>query len=88
MARGPKRKLGAKDRLVSPAVQLLERGKKPEALAAVIAAALQFDFEGDPEAKEVQDYIDANGLKATISHFTELDENSELFRMIEEKAEA
>ena len=66
----------------------MERGKKPEALAAVIAAALKFDFEGDPEAKEVQDYINANGLKAAISHFTELAEDSELFRMIEEKAEA
>ena len=88
VARGPKRKLGAKDRLVSPAVQLLERGKKAEALAAVIAAALKFDFEGDPEAKEVQDYIKANGLKGAISHFTELAEDSELFRMIEEKAEA
>lgn len=88
VARGPKRKLGAKDRLVSPAVQLLERGKKPEALATVIAAALKFDFEGDPEAKEVQDYINANGLKAAISHFTELAEDSELFHMIEEKAEA
>ena len=86
VARGPKRKLGAKDRLVSPATQLLERGKKPEALATIIAMALKFDFEGDPEAKEVQDYIKANGLKKAIAHFTELPEGSELFRMIEEKA--
>lgn len=85
VARGPKRKLGAKDRLVSPALQLLERGKKPEALAGIIAAALKFDFEGDPEAKEVQDYIKANGMKAAITHFTEQPESSELFRMIEEK---
>ena len=85
VARGPKRKLGAKDRLVSPAVQLLERGKKPEALATVIAAAMKFDFEGDPEAKEVQDYIKANGLKNALTHFTELPEGSELFRLIEEK---
>lgn len=85
VARGPKRKLGAKDRLVSPATQLLERGKKPEALAAIIAAALKFDFEGDPEAKEVQDYIKANGVKEAITHFTELPENSELFKMISEK---
>ena len=44
VARGPKRKLGAKDRLVSPAEQLIERGYEPKALARVIAAALPFDL--------------------------------------------
>ena len=88
VARGPKRKLGAKDRLVSPALQLLERGKKPEALASIIAAALKFDYEQDPEAKEVQDFIKDKGLKAAISHFTEQPEGSELFQLVLEKAEA
>ena len=86
VARGPKRKLGAKDRLVSPATQLMERGQKPEALATVIALALSFDFADDPEAVEVQDYLKANGLKAAITHFTGLAEGSELFGLIEEKA--
>ncbi len=88
VARGPKRKLGAKDRLVSPALQLLERGKKPEALASIIAAAFKFDYEQDPEAKEVQDFIKDKGLKAAISHFTEQPEGSELFQLVLEKAEA
>ena len=82
VARGPKRKLGAKDRLVSPAAQLIERGKTPEALAAVIAAALKFDFDGDPEAVEVQNYIRENGIESAITHFTGIEEGSKLYQLI------
>ena len=83
VARGPKRKLSAKDRLVSPATQLIERGKKPEALASVIAAALKFDFEGDPEAVEVQNYIKENGIESAITHFTGIEEGTELYKLIQ-----
>ena len=85
VARGPVRKLGAKDRLVSPATQLLERGKVPEALATVIAAALKFDYNGDKEAVEVQEYIKANGMDAAITHFTGAAADSELFKLIKSK---
>ena len=85
VARGPKRKLGAKDRLVSPASQLMERGRKPEALATVIAAALHFDFADDPEAVEVQNYIKENGIEKAITHFTEISAGAELFKLIVEK---
>ena len=85
VARGPKRKLSPKDRLVSPATQLLERGKTPEALATVIAAALKFDFEGDPEAVEVQNYIKENGIESAITHFTGVEEGTKLYQLIREK---
>ena len=85
VARGPKRKLSPKDRLVSPATQLLERGKTPEALAAVIAAALKFDFECDPEAVEVQNYIKENGIESAITHFTGVEEGTKLYQLIREK---
>ena len=85
VARGPKRKLGAKDRLVSPASQLMERGRKPEALATVIAAALHFDYADDPEAIEVQNYIKENGIEKAITHFTEIPAAAELFKLIVEK---
>ena len=85
VARGPVRKLSPKDRLVSPASQLLERGKTPEALATVIAAALKFDFNGDKEAVEVQEYIKANGMDAAISHFTGAEAGSKLFELIKSK---
>ncbi|MBQ3336408.1 MAG: mannitol-1-phosphate 5-dehydrogenase [Selenomonadaceae bacterium] len=82
VARGPKRKLSAADRLVSPATQLLERGKTPDALAKVIAAALKFDYAEDKEAVEVQDFIKANGIDAAITHFTGATSYSKLFALI------
>ena len=82
VARGPVRKLSPKDRLVSPATQLIERGKVPEALATVIAAALKFDFNGDKEAVEVQEYIKANGMDAAITHFTGAEAGSKLFELV------
>ena len=85
VARGPVRKLGAKDRLVAPATQLLAMGRKPEALAMVIAAALHFDFAEDPEAVEVQGYVKEHGLEEALAHFTGLEKGSELFNLVLEK---
>ena len=85
VARGPKRKLSASDRLVSPATQLLERGKTPDALAKVIAAALKFDYAEDAEAVEVQDFIKSNGIDAAITHFTGATADSKLFSLIKSK---
>ena len=85
VARGPKRKLSPKDRLVSPATQLIERGKTPEALATVIAAALKFDFSGDQEAVEVQDYIKSNGIESAITYFTGIEKGNTLYNLILEK---
>lgn len=82
VARGPKRKLSPQDRLISPATQLLERGKTPENLAKVAAAALKFDFEGDPEAVEVQNFIKENGIDSAITHFTGAEKDSKLFELI------
>lgn len=82
VARGPKRKLSAGDRLVSPATQLIENGRKPVALAKVIAAALKFDYADDKEAVEVQDFIKANGIDAAITNFTGVTPDSKLFALI------
>lgn len=82
VARGPKRKLSPQDRLISPATQLIERGKTPEALAKVAAAALKFDFDGDPEAVEIQAYIKDNGIESAITHFTGAEKDSKLFNLI------
>jgi len=61
------------------------RGRKPEALATVIAAALHFDYADDPEAVEVQNYIKENGIEKAITHFTEISAGTELFKLILEK---
>ena len=88
VARGPVRKLGAKDRLVSPAEQLIERGYEPKALACVIAAALHFDFDGDKEAVEVQSYIKEHGMEDAICHFTGTEKGGKLYNLIEEALKA
>ena len=84
VARGPKRKPSAGDRLVSPALQLLEQGKTPVALPKIMAAAFKFDFDGDPEAVEIQDYIKANGIDAAITNYTGLAADSVIFKAIKE----
>jgi len=86
VARGPKRKLGRKDRLVSPALQLMSEGRKPSALADVIGAALHFDYQEDKEACEVQETIQSEGLHKAIIKLTEIPEDSELLRLVENKA--
>lgn len=83
VARGPVRKLGAADRLVAPARELIEMGVEPEGLAQVIAAALQFDYADDPEAVEVQHYIKTHGVDGALAHFSGIEKGSELHRLIE-----
>jgi mannitol-1-phosphate 5-dehydrogenase len=86
VARSPIRKLGANDRLVSPARQFLEVvGKEPEYLLKGIAAALMYDFQGDEEAVKVQQTIAEQGVEAAIQTFTNLKPESPLFKGIVEQ---
>lgn len=62
VARSPLRKLGENDRLVGPAKKI----KEPNALAEGIAAALRFDFAGDPEAVELQALIAEKGYSGVL----------------------
>lgn len=82
VARSPRRKLSAGDRLISPATQLIERGLMPEALAKVAAAAYKFDYAEDKEAAEIQEHIKDKGLASAITYFSDLPETSKLFGMI------
>lgn len=82
VARSPKRKLSAADRIISPASQLIERGILPTALAKVAAAAFKFDLAGDNEAAEIQNFIKENSIDAAISKYTALNPDSKLFKMI------
>ncbi|GLB59172.1 mannitol-1-phosphate 5-dehydrogenase [Cytobacillus sp. NCCP-133] len=67
VARGPLRKLGPNDRLISPARQYVELlGGQPIHLAKAIAAALQYDYQGDEEAVKLQEMIRKQGIEATL----------------------
>jgi mannitol-1-phosphate 5-dehydrogenase len=83
VARSPIRKLGANDRLVSPARQYAEViGKEPTYLLKGIAAALMYDFQGDEEAVKVQQTISEQGIEGAIQSYTQITPESPLFKGI------
>ena len=46
---------------------------------------VHFDYDGDKEAQEVQGAIQEKGLHKAILNYTQIPEESELFRMVENK---
>ena len=82
VGRHPKRKLAPEDRIIYPANQLAMHDINPEALGKVAAAAFKFDYDGDTEAVEIQNYILAHGIDAAITHFTGVTTGSKLFYII------
>lgn len=86
VGRSPIRKLGANDRLTSPATQYTSLiGEIPINLVKGIAAALLYDFSGDEEAVKVQEIINEKGIELAIKELTLLDENSILYPEIIEQ---
>jgi len=81
VGRSPIRKLSPNDRLVSPALQALEQGAEPAALARVMAAALFFDYPDDPESVELQRALKEKGPEQTLSAYTALPQNHPLLRL-------
>lgn len=75
VARQPIRKLGENDRLIKPLLGTIEYGTENKTLLKGIAAAFKYVNVTDPQAVELQDYLKASGLKATLAHYTGLDEN-------------
>ncbi|WP_202080858.1 mannitol-1-phosphate 5-dehydrogenase [Caldalkalibacillus salinus] len=73
VGRGPIRKLGAHDRLISPAKQLIEQGQSPDALIQGIAAVLRFDVQQDDEAQRLQHMIAQHGVEETLCDVSDLD---------------
>lgn len=87
VARSPIRKLGAKDRLVAPARQLIARGKRPENLALGIAAALAYDFGGDEEAVRLSQTVKRDGIDGALCKYAGLSREDELVRLVLEQAD-
>ncbi|WP_343311391.1 mannitol-1-phosphate 5-dehydrogenase [Bacillus atrophaeus] len=81
VARSPLRKLGANDRLIGPAKKI----KEPNALAEGIAAALRFDFSGDPEAVELQALIAEKGYSGTLQEVCGIQPDEQLHAIVLKK---
>lgn len=82
VGRSPLRKLGPEERLIAPTRHAVAAGTPPDQLARVIAAALRFDFVGDPEAVELQAALRATGPTAVLTHYANLAPDGLLLRMI------
>ncbi|RBW70715.1 mannitol-1-phosphate 5-dehydrogenase [Bacillus taeanensis] len=83
VGRAPIRKLGKNDRLAGPAVQIVEMLKEePTYLALAIAAALLYNYEGDPEAVEVQETIAAQDVIGALKKYSGLTEDHPLTALI------
>ena len=84
VARAPIRKLGHDERFVSPALRLLEMGRRPTRLAAVIKAVLAFDHPQDAEAVELQETISAEGERAALARYAGIEEDHLLVDLVME----
>jgi mannitol-1-phosphate 5-dehydrogenase len=88
VARGPLRKLGKNDRLISPAVQYFDFVEgQPENLAKGIAAALKYDFPQDEEAVLLQARINELGYAKTIQEVCGLEKETLLMGLVLQQLE-
>lgn len=88
VGRGPLRKLGKNDRLIRPASLYWQlTGKEPVHLATVIAAVLLYVNDEDPEAKQLQEMIAAQGFEKTLQEVAELEADDPLIPIIMKRVE-
>ncbi len=83
VGRQPIRKLGANDRLIKPLLGTIEYGTANQTLLKGVAAALKYKNETDPQAVELQETLQKQGLRKTLAHYTGLDENGPQAQQIE-----
>jgi mannitol-1-phosphate 5-dehydrogenase len=82
VARDPRRKLAAGDRLIGPANAYLAAGMRPDALARVIAAALAYGEKSDRQARDLRRELEFLEPKEVLSVVSTLDRNEELTRLV------
>ncbi|GHW78721.1 mannitol-1-phosphate 5-dehydrogenase [Vibrio cholerae] len=72
VGRQPLRKLGANDRLIKPLLGTIEYGLPNSMLLKGIAAALKYRNSNDPQAVELQQSIEKEGVRSTLARYTGL----------------
>jgi mannitol-1-phosphate 5-dehydrogenase len=82
VAREPRRKLAAGDRLIGPAIMALGSGRRPEALAAAAAAALHYRDPDDAQATGLGRELELLGPEEVLAAVSTLDRGDELIRLI------
>ncbi|HGF7477533.1 TPA: mannitol-1-phosphate 5-dehydrogenase [Vibrio mimicus] len=76
VGRQPLRKLGANDRLIKPLLGTIEYGLPNGMLLKGIAAALKYRNDSDPQAVELQQSIEKEGVSSTLARYTGLASDS------------
>ncbi len=81
-ARDSARKLGARERLVGPALLALKHGREPRGYAAAIAAALAYDGSDDAGTRAVLADVAAGGPAAALARCAGLAPNHPLVALV------
>jgi mannitol-1-phosphate 5-dehydrogenase len=76
VGRQPIRKLSVNERFIKPLLGTIEFGTENQMLLKGIAAAFKYQNTDDPQAVELQASLNEIGLRKTLAHYSELDENS------------
>jgi mannitol-1-phosphate 5-dehydrogenase len=85
VARDPRRKLAAADRLIAPALVLSTAGELPDALADVCAAALAYRHAGDPQALDIGAELNLLGPAETLAAIAGLDARDRFVQVVAQR---
>jgi mannitol-1-phosphate 5-dehydrogenase len=80
VGRDPKRKLGAGDRLLRPALLAMEDGETPANIGMAIVGGFRFDSPEDPQAVALHHDIEKSGVDAAVVAVTGLQVTHPLVR--------
>ncbi|WP_392339555.1 mannitol-1-phosphate 5-dehydrogenase [Moritella marina] len=84
VGRQPIRKLSPQDRLIKPLNGTLEYQIPNAHLIKGIAAAFLYKNANDPQAVELQAMFAEKGLAATLAHYSEVNVDSEVVKLVEQ----
>ncbi|MDG6881908.1 Mannitol-1-phosphate 5-dehydrogenase [Phocoenobacter uteri] len=82
VGREPIRKLSQNDRLIKPLLGTIEFNLPNEHLIEGVVMALQYRNQDDPQAIELAEYIEQNGLDSAVKHYTGLTNEAIISKII------
>jgi len=82
VANDPIRKLGPKDRLIGAGLMCLDNGIDAEHVAFAAAAAIRYDYAGDPAAQKLEAVFREHGMRGVLTQVCQIPEDSRLAELI------
>lgn len=87
VGRSPLRKIGSKERFIKPATELLTYGITPNYLATAILAATKYKNNDDPEATELQAFLNGHSVAEALIKYSDIQAGSELLELVKQAEE-